>query len=212
MTHPATPVIRGSSAGAAPQTPPGRGSAPYPALPGGRGPLWGPRFPWPHLSGQRQGRRRCNTPVVQAHPGLTARVLGKRRGVGVQAAQRQLAKLAPAGLVVSDVERRWWPGATLPDEAAEKLGIAGAGIAQHERRSRTRGVARAPIAPSDPRALCRRRRVDRVGDRLRVRPRGRGGGASSAGRVVGSAAARVGGAHEPAVGRGARAVRASLRV
>jgi len=72
--------------------------------------------------------------LVQARPGLTARALGALRGVGAQAAQRQLAKLAKAGLAVKDdVDRSWWPGSTLPDEAAEKVGIAGAGKAQHAR-------------------------------------------------------------------------------
>ena len=58
----------------------------------------------------------------------------------MQAAQRQLAKLAKAGLAVRDaVDGSWWPGAALPDEVAEKLGIAGARAEQHARH----GVERA---------------------------------------------------------------------
>jgi hypothetical protein len=57
----------------------------------------------------------------------------------VRAAQRQLVKLAKAELAVQDaVDGSWWAGATLPDEAAEKLGIAGAGVAQHERHAAER--------------------------------------------------------------------------
>jgi hypothetical protein len=47
--------------------------------------------------------------------------------------------LAKAGLAVRDaVDGSWWAGATLPDEAAEKLGIAGAGVTQHERHAAER--------------------------------------------------------------------------